>query len=215
MQKIAFFIFMGFMHHAYIMAPWYSKDTVECITPKIKTVIKEQIECGQNYTPPFDTMKITHRKNQIRPFYFVTDRCSFRPGIDVCLERAMNLVSDCFNSSNLEGLATWKKIDNEVTEYVCKNNSEVGYDLFENSTAKCYIEQITYALDRCVPLLKLNTTIYDIQGLTQSCKNSEEFSTCFIKDLRKSCSEKVIEMASTLIKIVESHLCPKKDDKLV
>ncbi|XP_028137722.1 uncharacterized protein LOC114332184 [Diabrotica virgifera virgifera] len=212
MEKIAFFIFMGFMHHAYILRPSYSKDTFECVLPKLETVLPAQTKCGQNYTPPVDVLKITHRKD-VRPFGFVSDRCFLRPGLDDCFERSMDFVSDCFNSSNLQGLETWKKIDNEVTEYVCKNNSEVAYELFLISDARCYIEQISDTLDHCVPLLKLNTTIYDIQGLSQSCKNSEEFYTCFIKDLRKACSETVIEIASTLIKILESHLCPKPDVK--
>ncbi|XP_072397833.1 uncharacterized protein [Diabrotica undecimpunctata] len=214
MEKIAFFIFMGFMHYAYILRPPYSQDTFECVLPKFETVIQEQIKCGQNYTPPVDVMRILHRRNQ-RPYGFVTDRCSLRPGLDDCFESSINLVSDCFNSSNLQGLETWKKIDNEVTEYVCKNNSEVAYELFLIADGRCHIEQVTDALDHCVPLLELNATIYDIQGLTQSCKNSKDFSTCFIKDLRKACSETVIEIASTLIKILGSHLCPKQDVNLV
>ncbi|XP_028139791.1 uncharacterized protein LOC114333990 isoform X2 [Diabrotica virgifera virgifera] len=124
-QGLPFYLFLGLVHHFYLLDDLVHLNRPNCDIKRIneaRTNVDICLRPEYNYTQ-IDFL-IHGPKDD--PYTFVQQRCSLKPVLDNCLHKTVDYLSVCFNDTMNQGLEVWKNIDDNMVEYLCKNNAEVA-----------------------------------------------------------------------------------------
>uniref|UniRef100_A0A6P7G5J5 Uncharacterized protein LOC114333990 isoform X1 n=1 Tax=Diabrotica virgifera virgifera TaxID=50390 RepID=A0A6P7G5J5_DIAVI len=205
-QGLPFYLFLGLVHHFYLLDDLVHLNRPNCDIKRIneaRTNVDICLRPEYNYTQ-IDFL-IHGPKDD--PYTFVQQRCSLKPVLDNCLHKTVDYLSVCFNDTMNQGLEVWKNIDDNMVEYLCKNNAEVALELFNKTSSECWATTVTQAIRECTRSLDASVPLYDAQGLSRSCSKSDEMIKCFKSHLERHCSDKVVAIGTTITGFIKNGFC--------
>ncbi|XP_072388245.1 uncharacterized protein [Diabrotica undecimpunctata] len=203
---LPFYLFLGLVHHFYLLDNLVVLNRHNC---DIKRINESKTNLDICLRPEYDYTQINFLVHGPKddPYTFVQQRCSLKSVLDNCLHKTVDYLSVCFNDTMNQGLEVWKKIDNNMVEYVCRDNAEVALELFNKTSSKCWETTVTQAIHECTRSLDFSVPLYDAQGLSRSCSKSEEMISCFKSHLARHCPDKVVAIGTTIVHIIKNEFC--------
>uniref|UniRef100_A0A6P7G468 Uncharacterized protein LOC114333984 n=1 Tax=Diabrotica virgifera virgifera TaxID=50390 RepID=A0A6P7G468_DIAVI len=206
-SMLAFHIFLGLTHNLYVykIAPFN-----EHVCPLKQILEKEKVlfSCLDTQDGALQYMSVLKEPRQSAT-EIVQKRCSWGAHINDCASKYFAVAKECFylSESDLKGLETWKKIDDEILALICKNNAERALDFFKPSKKSCWEEGITKVLNECTSAFNISVPFYNLAKIQSKCKQIEEAETCINKSITKYCPKNDADAVAPLLQIIKSNIC--------
>ncbi|XP_072387130.1 uncharacterized protein [Diabrotica undecimpunctata] len=206
-SMLSFHIFLGLTHNLYVykIAPF---DEKACPLKQVLENEKVLFSCLKTQHGALEFMSVL-REPGLSATEIVEKRCTWGAHINDCADKYFVVAKECFyfSESDLKGLQTWKKIDEEILAYICKNNAQTTLDFFKPSKLSCWNEGITKVLNECTSDVNITAPFYNLAKIQSNCKQIEEVETCINKSIMKYCPKNDADLVAPLLKIIKSNIC--------
>ncbi|CAG9834679.1 unnamed protein product [Diabrotica balteata] len=204
---LSFHIFLGLTHNLYVykIAPLNEKA---CPLKQILENEKVLFSCLKTQDGALEFMSVL-REPELSAIEIVEKRCKWGAHINDCADKYFAVAKECFyfTETDLKGLQIWKKIDDKILSYICKNNAQITLDFFKPSKLSCWSEGITKVLKECTSNVNITAPFYNLPKIQSNCKQIEEVETCINQSITKYCPKTDSDLVAHLLKIIKSNIC--------
>ncbi|CAG9834677.1 unnamed protein product [Diabrotica balteata] len=212
MAALSYLLIYGMLHHFVLDDSMYKG---KCTVTQFDEASKVREECLKSITGALDLVN-TKEIPVASPISFARKQCTLKTQINGCVEKANEIVKDCFDTTQNHAIDVWKKIDTEIYDYLCGNKGRVSFTYYRREST-CWKDGVGNASATCIKNnIKSELPLYDIAKLQDHCSEFSGYEKCMTEDIPKTCPQDTITILLPIIKSIKNGICndivPGQDD---